>query len=213
MKRLLLVGCILLGVLYVSAQNGGKARSFTSSNHSLTISNHPDIAIGNGFTIEMWLWTGSDVNTHQLVLKKGVAHGYELLISSGKLLFGTQGSRINSAYYAMTDPFLAPNRWYHVGIFFNGTSWMLVHVNGELLGSKNFNGSTYSTNSSDLVFGGSAFKGYLDEIRFWRYDLGNGDLEDWRHREVNANHPYWSDLSFSFGYMLPLINEAGFNQC
>ena len=163
----------------------GKALQFDGVDDHVDFEENENLNITNELTIEVWLKAGGSTGDHQVILAKyfgipaGNQYGYILELQpdgrTPQMVLGNGSTKS----YSVSSMKLDINKWYFVVGTYNGTH-MKIYINGDLKGTKEFNGSISSANRS-LRFGAhnfndipqdrNWFKGTIDEVRIWNRAL------------------------------------------
>jgi hypothetical protein len=169
---------------------GGSAAFDGTLNHWLTIPDSSDFDPGfEPFTIDFWMYpTNQNVQGQYLVGKSypDSGRGYDIRYHLNAIqVVGVNGWAANIT----SPPILTNGAWYHVAVSCT-TNQAFLFINGTNRGTS---GRGNIADTADAVhigdspgFGGNAFHGYLDEIR---YSLG---IARWTNDFVMASVP-WAD--------------------
>jgi hypothetical protein len=154
------------------------------------------------FSIEIWVKpdaeteTGGNNNFTQTILSKrdvtDLTHGYDLRLENNIISFNwNSGSSLSSPYAISTD------RWYHVAVTFNGSTYKL-YIDGILMSSTN--GSAPINNNYECIMGAmdrsaaggfytpvNFYSGWLDELRIWRVELSVEQIRHMMNQEIVPN--------------------------
>jgi len=174
MRTLLSLLFILIIHYTIDAQNS--ALYFDGNQESLTLSHLDDYNIGDGFTIEAWIfaetwkdqiWQGSIVAKDN----QGPDRGFAFRCGdNGKLSFVM--SVDNVWQEAFTSEIMSTNQWHHVAtVVDDGT--IKLYIDGQESATHNFTGNP--SHGPDLAvsigastgFGQRFFNGVIDEVRIW----------------------------------------------
>ncbi len=160
----------------------------------------PHSAIGNpsgSFSVEGWAKIDNGGGDDALISKHdntGGRKGYYIQYSYGinKLTAGM--GRTNNTWGSITaaTPAWQSNQWHHFAMTYNPANDSLrLYVDGEFAGATVVPDPVFSANS--LCIGGSdfypgnAFKGGIDEVRFWSGALTQEEIRTNMHRNVPEN--------------------------
>ena len=175
-----------------------------NAGNSLELSNGPVVFDHSGlsedlgdigfFTIEMWI-KPEDVQTNQKLISKvstNFKNGYILGIDKGQLDFEVFDD--NGDKDQLKGGMLTAGVWQHVAVTYDQSSWtriQKIYVNGELTASKESTLEDPKTNTNNLLIGAASwdgvsfkYKGEIDEIRFWSYDLTHNQIKEWMNKEA-----------------------------
>jgi hypothetical protein len=138
---------------------------FDGTGDYLSIRTSPLLDFGTGdFTVEFW-WYPTTVGADQGFLGGG-GGCYDFV---WRTTTGFNLGRINVAFDSTFAYTPVVNTWYHVAYSRSGTN-LRVFVNGTQVGSTATNSTSYGTNGTTVVVGGSSsvdrlMTGYLDDFR------------------------------------------------
>lgn len=195
MKQLLLL--LLACYLSVGLQAQQNGIQFDGANGSLVLCNDNALTIGEGFTIEAWIfspewrnefWQGSVVNKDQM----GPDVGYALRAGkNGALNFVL--SVDNAWFETTTDAIMNTNQWYHVAVVVE-ESTLSLYINGIRQISRTFTGSPIS-GGADMTIGespgfpGRKWNGIIDEVRVWSLARTAEQIDDNQTTDFNGDEP------------------------
>jgi hypothetical protein len=190
---------LLLTPVFAQLPGSGNSLDFGGTRY-VNIPNAPALNPTTAITLEAWIKADSwrtQVWQGTILSKDGWAAGEQGYVlrcgANGRLSFnlgrGPNWEELASA------PVMSTNRWYHVAATWDG-SVQRIYIDGEQVGSRNFNG-TINQGNYDLRIGymtyaqGGArdFDGQIDEVRIWKDALSPATLRDWMCQRLNNNHP------------------------
>ena len=174
-------------------------------------------------TVETWVKLESNHNWGGYIgafqdnggYEKGwVLGNYQNTFSFALSTLGTDDGDGKMTYMA-TDQAFDYQKWYHVAATYDGQT-MRLYVNGIMVKTDNsqqgdilydndsyFNIGVYHDDNEEFVLDGQ-----LDEVRLWKTALTQNEIQDWMHKEVNENHPKFSDLISSWSFNKISMSEA-----
>lgn len=175
-------------------RGSGSALSFDGSDDRVVI---PHSAIGNptgSFSVEGWAKIDNGSSDDAIISKHDNASGrkgYYIQYSYGANKLSAGIGRSNNSWGAITasTPAWTSNQWHHFALTYNpATDSLRLYVDGEFAGVVVVPDPVFSTNN--LCIGGSdfypgnAFKGGIDEVRFWSKELSADEIKTRMHRNV-----------------------------
>jgi len=173
MKKIIFTLFTMCFLLHLQAQNFGL--EFDGMDDELVLCNSDDFNIGDGFTIEAWIyasqwraeaWQGTIVSKDL----PGPDSGYAFRAGkNGTLSFVV--SAAGSWQEIQSDPFMNSNQWYHVAAVKNDDK-IQIYVNGGLVGTNTITAEPSSNNTAIKIgtstgFPGRYWDGFIDEVRIW----------------------------------------------
>jgi hypothetical protein len=157
---------------------------FDGSNDFLSRTNDADFNFGSGgFSISGWFrhsYTAPSSGTDTILSHFGTA-GYKVYMNtSGFICFGIDGDSTwtpaDSACSSATQGSYADSAWHHFEAIKNGTTSILLYIDGHQVGSDTSLSATGSLNSASTLYIGidsdgtsNPWEGELDEIAFYNY--------------------------------------------
>ncbi|SCA62925.1 hypothetical protein SCG7109_AF_00070 [Chlamydiales bacterium SCGC AG-110-M15] len=157
------------------------------------------------FAIEAWLYPESGDNGDERVI---FSHSSDLDVYEYKLYLDADNRLVihsGSSSDVESDITLEYNKWQHVAFSYDGSSASLF-INGIAVGLENW--APGSTSSDYVSIGGvinptdnlpqanSAFKGYIDEVRYWDTARSGSDVDSLMTRKLTGSEnnllAYWS---------------------
>lgn len=147
------------------------------------------------FTSEIWVKTSSISGTQIIYSKRdndNLTTGYDLRLTNATLSFNWNSSQ------SITSPYnLTTNRWYHIVISFDGSTYRL-YIDGVEV--NNVNGALPISNNLDFIIGGmdqtsnppfnppvNYYNGWLDEMRIWNKELTVAQIRNMMNQEIESN--------------------------
>ncbi len=131
--------------------------------------------LADGFTMELYFKTGSDISTYSNPASNFHAGGFGYAVDGGKLRYDV---RLNGAYVSVSAT-IEPNTVYHaVGVYDHENGLLSLYINGELVDSAAGKGMTHPTDNgakylcigADSDAGGNGeypFKGAVFNVRLY----------------------------------------------
>ncbi len=182
-----------------------KTVDFDGTNDYVSFKNNYNL--NNNFSIEVWVKPNSVNNTRTVFSRKDAgnnANGYDLSIVEGKVMFNWYNS-INSGSVTTGSYTIGTDRWYHLAVTFDGSSYKL-YVDGIALGSANGTAPDTTADSIEALLGAmdqannptNYFHGWIDELKIWNKALSAEHIRQMMNQEINASG---SDIS---GVVIPL---------
>ncbi len=175
-------------------RGSGSALAFDGTDDRVVIP-HGDIGNPAGnFSVEGWAKIDNGSGDDALISKHDNTSGrkgYYIQYSYSTNKLGVGISRSNNSWGAITatTPAWQANQWHHFAMTYNpGTDSLRLYVDGEFAGATLVPDPVFSTNN--LCIGGSdfypanAFKGGMDEVRFWSKELSQEEIRNNMHRNV-----------------------------
>ena len=124
-------------------------------------------------TVEAWVYC-NDLNGFQAFVSRHYTTNLWFGLNTNRLRFYRSGG-----HFADSDGTLQIGKWTHVAVTYDG-SFARFYINGLSAGTKSlasagnnctnslsFGGQHDALNIGDILTGGYAFNGYLDEVRLW----------------------------------------------
>ena len=175
----------LLSFSTLIAQNS--ALTFDGENEFLSVPHHDAYNIGDGFTIEAWIfaeewrdasWQGSIVNKDN----QGPDRGFAFRCGDGGVLSFVMAVD-NVWQEAFTGQIMNANQWHHVAVTIDGGT-ITLFIDGQESASNSFSGNP--SHSPDMPinigaspgFGGRHFNGVIDEVRIWSVARSQSEIAD-----------------------------------
>jgi hypothetical protein len=148
---------------------GGSAILFDGTGDYLEIANAPDFEPGNqAFTVDFWMYPLDNGNSSYLIGKSApdAGQGYDIRFRDNTIvLVGVNGWAEN----IISDASVSSNAWHHVAVS-STTNTVYLFIDGSQKGTcprANIPGQDIPLRiGRTSAYGGAAFHGYMDEIRF-----------------------------------------------
>ncbi|MDW5289722.1 PKD-like domain-containing protein [Formosa sp. PL04] len=167
----------------------GNDFDFNGTNTSVNFGNAYNLV--GPFSIEIWTKPNSTTGNQTILSKRSpsnATNGYDLTLTNGN----TVAFNWNNGKSISTSG-LSSNRWYHVAVTFNGSSYKL-YVDGILKATKN-NEIGPQINSNLALLGAvqssilptNYFNGWLDELRIWNKALSIDQIREMMNQEIQNN--------------------------
>ena len=161
--------------------------NFDGIDDHINFKNNYNLNSGN-FSIEAWIKSNASNGNTQTIISKRLntssPDGYDLRLVNNIVSFNWNNNSINATHEIDT------NRWYHIGVIFDGTNYKL-YIDGLL--EKTGSGVNPTSNSVDCVLGAMAqnsttpnnyFNGYIDEVRIWNASLTISQIRQMMNQEI-----------------------------
>lgn len=161
--------------------------NFDGIDDHINFKNNYNLNTGN-FSIEAWIKSNASNGNTQTIISKRLntssPDGYDLRLVNNIVSFNFNNNFINASHAIDT------NRWYHIGVTFDGTNYKL-YIDGLL--EKTGSGVNPTSNSVDCVLGAMAqnsttpynyFNGYIDEVRIWNASLTISQIRQMMNQEI-----------------------------
>lgn len=223
MKYCFLLFFCTLSIFGIQAQS----LSFDGQNEYLSVPHNDAYNIGNGFTIEAWIfaetwrdqiWQGSIVAKDNQDPDRGFAFRCG---ANGSLSFVMAVD--NTWNEVFTGSIMNANQWHHVAVVVDAGT-MTLYIDGQSVATNSFTGTP--SHGTDLAmsigastgFGGRNFHGNLDEIRIWndartQTEIADNITVDLTGAETNlvAYFPMNEGMGTVTNDISPTGATAGFN--
>jgi len=141
--------------------------------------------LGSSYTIEAWIYPTQIFTWNRLVLNWGAPPlcAYHLALHQGQV--SLCHNQADGTYLFCEGGSVQPNRWQHIAAVATRNeadpahSTLEVFLNGRLVGTRPFDGTSYDAGAEPFAIGDSAggpnagcrFYGYLDELTVWKQPL------------------------------------------
>ncbi|MEZ5046295.1 MAG: LamG-like jellyroll fold domain-containing protein [Chitinophagaceae bacterium] len=95
-------------------------------------------------------------------------------------------------------------QWNHYAFTKNtSTGLMNIYINGVLWHSGT--GKTIPVNLENLIVGANNnyvnnYYGHIDDLQVWDKELSQNDIATWMNKQIDASHPYYSNLKLNYTY-------------
>jgi hypothetical protein len=162
---------------------------FDGVNDYITFRNN--YPLNSNFSLEVWIKSeANSINTQTIFSKRDandLTDGYDLRLVNRRISFNwNNGGQILSPFNIDT------NRWYHVAVTFNGSTYKL-YIDG--IEVRSLNGSTPTTNNNHTFLGAmdrngqpsNYFNGWMDEFKIWNKALSKEHIRQMMNQEINDN--------------------------
>jgi uncharacterized repeat protein (TIGR01451 family) len=161
------------------------------------------------FSLEIWMKLGTTNGDTQTIFSKrnpiDLNDGYDLSVVNNTIAFNW-----NNANSIVSDFPISVDRWYHVALTFDGTSYRLyvdgVSVHSAVLGSSPIANSSAKSILGAMIQGTTFpylptnfFTGFLQELRIWNVALSESQIHQMMNQKINNN-----DSTVVFGSTVPL---------
>lgn len=161
--------------------------NFDGIDDNINFKDNFNLNSGN-FSIEAWVKSNVvNGNTQTIISKRfgtGSTDGYDLRLVNNRISFNWNNNSVIAAHSIDT------NRWYHIGVTFDGTTYKL-YIDGIL--DKTASGVNPTLNSVDFILGAMAqnnttpnnyYNGYADELRIWNVSLTVDQIRQMLNQEI-----------------------------
>ena len=165
--------------------NANCAFQFDGFDDYLSASNDPNLTLGMGATISLWVKL-NDVTTNQKLIGKlttpplSIDGGYLIGIENGQVAIETWV--LGSVYYSLTAGNVIANQWTNIAVTFESTNYATLYIDGQAIDSVQVS-DALEANTNDLIIGAapwdpSFFKtnGIIDDIRMYNRKLNNAEI-------------------------------------
>lgn len=161
--------------------------NFDGIDDNINFKNSFNLNSGN-FSIEVWVKSNATNGTTQTILSKHISptstDGYDLRLVNNFISFNWNNNSIIATHAIDT------NRWYHIGVTFDGTNYKL-YIDGIL--DKTTSGVNPTLNTVDYIIGAMSqntntpynyYNGYADELRIWNVSLTVDQIRQMMNQEI-----------------------------
>jgi hypothetical protein len=161
--------------------------NFDGIDDHINFKNNFNLNSGN-FSIETWVKPNATNNGNQTIISKrlgtGSTDGYDLRIVNNRISFNWNTNSITATNV------IGPDRWYHIGVTFDGSTYKL-YIDG--IADKTASGTNPTLNSVDCILGAMAqsnttpnnyYNGYADELRIWNVSLTVDQIRQMMNQEI-----------------------------
>lgn len=226
MKTILLHLLFFSFIFSIQAQNS--ALKFDGQEESLTVTHNDAYNIGDGFTIEAWIfaenwrdasWQGSIVAKDNQAPDRGFAFRCG---DNGVLSFVMSVDNVWEE--AFSAQIMNANQWHHVATVVNDGT-ITLFIDGQEVASSSYTGTPVNGTDLNLTIGGSSgfggriFDGALDEVRIWdvartQQEIADNSTVDLSGAEPGliAYYPMNEGSGLVAGDKSGTANNAGLNQ-
>ncbi|RLD26423.1 MAG: hypothetical protein DRI75_11750, partial [Bacteroidetes bacterium] len=175
----------------VSMGNDCSAIDFDGIDDNITFNDNYDFS--GAFSMELWIKPSSLTGTQSIISKRdanSLTSGYDLKLVNSTLSFNWNSSGSLSSPYS-----LGSNKWYHIAVTFDNTTYRL-YIDGVEVNSTG--GVIPTANSLDCIIGAmdqsitspfnpvNYFNGWLDELRIWNVGLTATQIRQMMNQEIEA---------------------------
>jgi concanavalin A-like lectin/glucanase superfamily protein/type IX secretion system substrate protein len=163
--------------------------------------------IGNGFTIEAWILTGSAQSNQKVAGKIAgdFKNGFILGVQDGQVnmeIFDDSGTQTVLQVGEVPDTI-----WTHIAGTYEVGGMLTIYINGQNVGQVAASAGVHNFNSNPFRIGiapwdtnALGFFGYIDEVRYWNDVLDGASIRDWMHKDLSSDHPSFSNLGMYHKY-------------
>lgn len=149
------------------------------------------------WTLEAWIKPiGNDWKEREVIIGGGE---YSSFNSLDCLPLVIENGRLCNVGAGLVGEEIARETWTHVATVCNGHQ-VLLYINGCEVASKDtvtviLPGAIGINESSESIF-----KGYIDEVRIWKTDLTEKELNEWMYRPVTMHHAKFKYLKGYYNF-------------
>ncbi len=176
----------------ISFANNCSNLDFDGVNDNITFDDNYNFS--GAFSIELWIKPSSLSGTQSIISKRdanNLTTGYDLKLVNSTLSFNWNSSGSLSSPYP-----LGTNRWYHIAVTFDNTTYLL-YIDGVEINSSS--GVVPTNNNFECIVGAmdqnitstldpiNYFNGWLDELRIWNVALTEAQIRQMMNQEIGAN--------------------------
>jgi hypothetical protein len=161
--------------------------NFDGIDDNINFKNSFNLNSGN-FSIEVWVKSNATNGNTQTITSKHLStnstDGYDLRLVNNFISFNWNNNSIIATHAIDT------NRWYHIGVTFDGTNYKL-YIDGIL--DKTTSGVNPALNTVDYIIGAMSqntntpynyYNGYADELRIWNVSLTVDQIRQMMNQEI-----------------------------
>ncbi|KIA85151.1 hypothetical protein OA85_12140 [Flavobacterium sp. AED] len=161
--------------------------NFDGIDDNINFKNSFNLNSGN-FSIEVWVKSNATNGNTQTITSKHLStnstDGYDLRLVNNFISFNWNNNSIIATHAIDT------NRWYHIGVTFDGTNYKL-YIDGIL--DKTTSGVNPTLNTVDYIIGAMSqntntpynyYNGYADELRIWNVSLTVDQIRQMMNQEI-----------------------------
>ena len=172
--------------------------------------------VSDNYTIETWVrpeYLGTNQYIWSLAYGTNPA-GNVLYIGTDSRFHWIVKNNSGVTVVSLTGSLAEQNKWYHVAVVKNGTSYKL-YINGTEKASATAN-ATGDCSRSRLILGAyisggqfsDFFRGRMDEFRLWNTAITSlSTLRDWMCRKIKSSHPSFAFLKAY--YRFDIVDVTG----
>lgn len=140
--------------------------------------------MGDSVTIQAWVRMDGDggIGRRSVIGKKDM---YEVGLTEDNKVYFKVGDGANEV---VSDEAIASGRGFFHVTAVKQKDRLYLYIDGDLSAERAYNAGTIETGESNaLVFGGSAFKGWIDEVRVWSRALSANEIGNDYNRYIVGN--------------------------
>ena len=153
--------------------------------------------LNSGFSIEVWVKPNAINGTRTVFSRKDAGNntkGYDLSIVDGQVQFNWYNTS-GTGNVTTGSNSIGTNRWYHLAVTFNGTTYKL-YVDGLELGSANGLAPAQTAINIEALLGAmdqtsnaptNYFNGWIDEVKIWSKAIGEEQIRQMMNQEIDAS--------------------------
>ncbi|MEL1242144.1 HYR domain-containing protein [Flavobacterium flavipallidum] len=153
--------------------------------------------LNSSFSIETWVKPNAVNGTRTVFSRKNSSDntkGYALNIVNGQVQFNWYNAAGANSITSGSN-LIGTNRWYHLAITFDGSSYKL-YVDGLELATKNGTAPAPSDSSTKALLGAmdqsaatavNFFSGWMDEVKIWSKALDIAQIRQMMNQEIEAS--------------------------
>ena len=177
----MLDGTAVNGASTIGTGKNCRAGIFDGVNDYITVPDSPELRLGRGMTVALWLKVNNDASTSVRLAGKGNLkyRNYGLWLSAdGTILFQIYSKKEKGN--ARTKIKVNDGNWHYIAGVYNG-SVMKVYIDGRERASLNFTKSPYTSNDAFLIaYDGfhSYFNGKIDEVMLFNKAKTEEEITD-----------------------------------
>lgn len=184
--------------LYRQSRGSGNALAFLEANQ--TEVDLDTTIIGDEFSLEAWVKTPGFEGPQYVITGKN---------TTGSWAFGMQNEKLilkkgdEPTIYSPTVA-VYNNAWHHIAVTVKNNQYKF-YFDGSPAG----NGSTPALPSiRSRYFLGQYLNGSLDEVRIWRKELNQDQIQKWMNRKIATGHPEYVDLMHHYNFDEPNLTKT-----
>ena len=172
-----------------------KTVDFDGTNDYVSFKNNYNL--NSNFSIEVWVKPNSINNTRTVFSRKDAgdnSNGYDLSIVNGQVQFNWfNGSGTGTVTTGSNS--IGTDRWYHLAVTFNGTTYKL-YVDGLELGSADGSAPDLTADTIEALLGAmyrvspntptNYFHGWIDELKIWNKAISVQHIRQMMNQEIDV---------------------------
>jgi uncharacterized repeat protein (TIGR01451 family) len=186
--------------IVVSEVYSGTALQFDGVDDYVVVPDAPALDLTSEMTLSGWFYYQGGVSYDDALVQKdgpGSWGRYGLWLQNDQVGFCVYPDG-GSQQCVVSTQTLAVDGWYHVAGVYDGVN-MFLYLNGSLDNSLPLSGAI-STSAENFYIGADPTDSLytpvtLDEVRLWNIALDERTIQDWQHRQVTPDHPYYGNLA------------------